>query len=246
MLSDLFYHLGTVVGSLGAPLTGKHGAAGAEPGPQRPTPDAGAHESGGPRGGGDAGGAGVAGGAGEAHQAEAIGHAGSLAAGAAATWLASRVLSPRPVSWTRVVIAGVAATFLADLAERTFDTDRPRPRSPVTEDPEALLRRFGAGVAVAAGYASLLYPRLPGPPLLRGLAFGALEVATAPRGGLVGLASETRGLRFPLQALAAPMDESAGPIARMAFGVGLGLFYHHGESADDGEDDDVEEGTGAE
>lgn len=222
MLRDLFYHLGTVVGSLGSPVTGKHGAAGAEPAP-----------------GGSADavpGDGVA----DTDPTDALGHAGSLVTGAGGAWLASRLLRPRPVSWTRVVIAGVAATFLADLAERTLDTDRDRPRTPLTDDPEALLRRFGAGVAIAAGYASLLYPRLPGPPLLRGLAFGALEVATAPRGGFVGLAGEAPGVRFPLQALAAPMGDEAGPVARMAFGLGLGLFYQHGSAEDDPALDDAE------
>jgi hypothetical protein len=221
VLGDLFYHLGAALGGLGAQLPGKHGAA-----TGHTDPEAGAYDL-------DAGiydpetGAVM-----DLETDEAgLGHAGELVAGAAGAWLVARVLRPGPVSWTRVVIAGIAATFLADLAARTLDDGRGEEGAsdPVGraagDDPEALLRRYGAGIALSAGYASLLYPRLPGPPLLRGLAFGALEVAAARRGGLVRLAAETPGLRFPLQGLALPPDDDTGPLAHLAFGLGLGLFY---------------------
>jgi hypothetical protein len=170
---------------------------------------------------------------------ELLGHAGGLAAGAAGAWLLARILRPRPVSWTRVVVAGVAATILADLAARTFEPDASRRRHSLADDPEAALRHFGAGVAVAAGYASLLYPRLPGSPLVRGLAFGAMEVAAASNGGLVRLASQVPGLRFPLQPLAEPAGEGRGPIAHMAFGLGLGLLYRPEDDDDLDADDEA-------
>jgi hypothetical protein len=107
----------------------------------------------------------------------------------------------------------------------------------MADDPEAMLRRLGGGVAVAAGYASLLYPRLPGSPLVRGLAFGALEVAAAPTGGLVRMAGDVPGLRFPLQALAVPEEEGRGPIAHMAFGLGLGLLYRYDEDEEQEDDE---------
>jgi hypothetical protein len=228
VLGDLFYHLGAALGGLGAQLPGKHGAAMGHTDPDAGIydPDAGIYDL-------DAGiydpetGAVM-----DLETDEAgLGHAGELMAGAAGAWLVARVLRPGPVSWTRVVIAGIAATFLADLAARTLDDGRgeegasDRVGRPAGDDPEALLRRYGAGIALSAGYASLLYPRLPGPPLLRGLAFGALEVAASRRGGLVRLAAETPGLRFPLQGLALPPEEDTGPLAHLAFGLGLGLFY---------------------
>jgi hypothetical protein len=213
VLGDLFYHLGAALGGLGARLSGKPGAATSHAGQE-----AGVYD---PETGDvlDL----------EDHEDE-LGHAGELMVGAAGAWLVARVLRPGPVSWTRVVIAGIAATFLADLAARTLDdglggTGADNRAHDRADDPETLLRRYGAGIAISAGYASLLYPRLPGPPLLRGLAFGALEVAAAPRGGLVRLASETPGLQFPLQGLALPLDDDAGPLASLAFGLGLGLFY---------------------
>lgn len=212
MLGDFFYQLGAAVGGVGSHLPGKPGAE----------PDAIHHT--------------------EPeyldHPGEPLGHAGELAAGAAGAWLLGRVLRPRPVSWIRVALAGVAATLLADLAARALEPDRPQRRLDLADDPEAALRHFGGGVAVAAGYASLLYPRLPGSPLVRGLAFGALEVAAAPNGGLVRMAAKIPGLRFPLQPLAVPAEEGRGPIAHMAFGLGLGLLYRYERDDDLDEDDD--------
>lgn len=145
---------------------------------------------------------------------------------AAGAWLASRLLKPKPVSWTRVVFAGLAATALTDMFGRTADDAEPG-ELPYAADPEELMGRLGAGIAIAAGYAALIYPRLPGPPLLRGLAFGALEIAAAPRGGLVRLASSAPGVKFPLQTIAAPIDEDASPLSHLVFGTALGLFYRY-------------------
>jgi hypothetical protein len=224
VLGDLFYQLGTLVGGLGPHLPGKAGAGFSEaPG------DAAVYD---PETGivtdGD----------------DPLGEARHLAAAAGAAWLASRVLRPRGVSWPRVVIAGVAATFLADLVGRALDPARPQggEAGALDADPEVLVRRYAAGIAMAAGYAALLYPRLPGPPLLRGLAFGALDVAASPRGGLAGLVAETPALRFPLQELVLPEDEPAptGPMAPLAFGLALGLFYRY-EADDEAHDDDDED-----
>lgn len=151
----------------------------------------------------------------------------SAALAAAGTWLLARLLTPKDVSWPRVLFAGLAATALADIVGRSRDRDVEPGELPYAEDPEELMSRLGAGIAVAAGYAAIVYPRLPGPPLLRGLAFGALEIAAAPRGGLVRLASEVPGVKFPLQALALPVDEDAGPASHLAFGLALGLLYRY-------------------
>lgn len=221
MLGDLFYQLGTAIGGLGSHLPGKAGAASEHTASDLALydPETGAVT--------------------DADADDPAGQAVGLMASATLAWLAARVLRPRPVSWPRVVVAGVAATFLADMISRSLDRDAPAGEAGLDDEPEALVRKYGAGIAVAAGYAALLYPRLPGPPLLRGLAFGALDLAAAGRGGLAGLAAETPSLRFPLQALASPTDDrDAGPLAPLAFGLALGLFYHHDERDDEERDDD--------
>lgn len=203
MLGDLFYQLGTAVGGLGAHLPGKPGA---DEAPDDPL---------------------------DADAFPPLGHAGGMVAGATAAWILARVLRPRPVRWTRVVVAGVAATVLADFAARTLDPELRDRRPLLQDDPDVMFRRLAGGVAMAAGYASLLYPRLPGPPLLRGLAFGALEVAAAPSGGLVRMAADAPGVRYPLQPLALEAEEDPGPVAHLAFGLGLGLFYRDAEETED-------------
>ena len=141
--------------------------------------------------------------------------------GAAAAWVVKTVLHPRSVSWPRVVIAGVGATILAEAVDRAVR----EPDPDAEHDPDAVLIRLGAGIALAAGYASVLYPRLPGSPLTKGLIFGAMEVAASPHGGLVSVATDTPGLKFPLEDLAVPIDDRHGPLANVAFGVALGLLY---------------------
>lgn len=218
MIGDLFYQIGQALGTLGDQFGGV-GGGGSRRGRQVAVYDP------------------ETGDVSDLEDGEENGLGEKAVIGAAVAWLAARLLRPRPVSWPRVVLAGVAATALADLIGRTMEEERGPERLPYAEDPQELLARLGAGVAVAAGYASLLYPRLPGSPLFRGLTFGALEVAAAPRGGLVALATATPGVRFPLQALALPVDEDAGPASHMAFGLGLGLFYRYAVARHDEDDD---------
>lgn len=205
MLGDLFEQLGAAIGTVDAQL---RGLVGNGRGPREVAiynPDTG-----------------------DVHDVDddASGTIESAALAAAGAWILSRLLRPREVSWPRVVLAGIAATYLADIVGRYTETTEPG-ELPYAEDTEELMARFGAGIGIAAGYAALVYPRLPGPPLLRGLAFGALEIAAAPRGGLVQLASEVPGVKFPLQALALPVDEDAGPTSHLAFGLALGLLYRY-------------------
>ncbi|MEJ2503997.1 MAG: hypothetical protein P8177_11925 [Gemmatimonadota bacterium] len=206
MLGDLFHRLGSVVGRLEAQVQGAGGREVAVYDTSR----------------------------GEGFEAgQDVEQAGNVIMAAIGGWVLSRIFRPAAVSWPRVVVAGVAATLAADLAGRLED-DAPEPgREPHARDAEELLGRVVAGVALAAGYASLLYPRLPGPPLLRGLAFGALEVAAAPRGGLVNMAANAPGIRFPLQAAALPVDEDAGLLSHLAFSLTLGLLYRYGRDEDD-------------
>lgn len=206
MLGDLFEQLGAAIGTLDARLRGRDGTG------RRPRevavydPDTG-----------------------DVHGLDDDSHdtLESAALAAAGTWLLARLLTPKAVSWPRLVFAGVAAAMLSDLVGRSGTEDSEPGELPYAGDPEELMARLGAGVAIAAGYAAIVYPRLPGPPLFRGLAFGALQIAAAPRGGLVRMASAVPGIRFPLQPLALPVDEDAGPASHLAFGLALGLLYRY-------------------
>ena len=227
MLSDVFFRLGEAIGGLESQV---RGTPGEDAGELRSADD-------------DAPAAGApAADRGDAMSDEDMAEAARRAAVTTAiAMLASRLLRPKPIRWPRVILAGAAGSLLADMVGRMQDDAR-GPELSYAANPAELLGRVSAGVAVAAGYASILYPRLPGSPLLRGLVFGALEIAAAPRGGLVRLAAQAPGLRFPLQTLALPVDEDASPSAHLAFGLALGLLYRDGRDYDEeGLDEDEDE-----
>lgn len=145
---------------------------------------------------------------------------GTLAAG----WVLSRIIRPHPVNWPRAVLAGVAATALADLVGslgRSETTERRPAFPPTAED----LPRYAAGVATAAAYGSQIYPRLPGSPLTRGLIFGTVEATMAESGGALGLVQRyVPQLRLPLASLASHAAPQRSALASLAFGVGLALY----------------------
>lgn len=223
MLSDVFFRLGEAIGGLESQVRGTASADFQDfqtPDDQAPAAGGRAAEDDDPMS--------------EQDMAEAARRA---ALTTAVAMLASRLLRPKPIRWPRVILAGAAGSLLADMVGRMQDDARAGELS-YAANPGELLGRVSAGIAVAAGYASILYPRLPGSPLLRGLVFGALEIAAAPRGGLVRLAAQAPGLRFPLQTLALPVDEDASPSAHLAFGLALGLLYRDGRDYDEEELDE--------
>lgn len=227
MLSDVFFRLGEAIGGIEAQVRG----AAAHDSEPFTADDPGAAPRGAP-------------GAEPPMSEQDVSEAARRAAmTAGAAWLASRLLRPKPIRWPRVIVAGAVASLLADLVGR-YQDDAPAGELSYAENPAELFGRVSAGIAIAAGYASIVYPRLPGSPLLRGLAFGALEIAAAPRGGLVRLAAQAPGVRFPLQTMALPVDEDASPAAHLAFGLALGLLYRDGrddEEYEEYDDDDLED-----
>lgn len=160
-----------------------------------------------------------------------------LAAQAAFAALASRILSPDPVNWPRAVAAGTLGALVSDLIDRLelrtdgrkFSTSIGlRPALDADEAFPSWLRRCATGIVLASLYARYAYGRLPGPPLARGLAFGALEAATARAGGAAALLAQLGSeLPFPFDQLADGEDASPErAVARMlAFGAVMGIVY---------------------
>lgn len=159
----------------------------------------------------------------------------ALAGTTVGSWVLARVLRPGPVSWPRAIVAGIAATALAqaiDVVERGASGATDEDDDPSRADTAA---RYVAGVATAVAYASLIYPRIPGPPLVRGLAFGAIEAATLASGGVLAtLRQISPRLSFPLSSLTLPGAAGSSPAANLAFGLGLGLFYRTRPRREDG------------
>ncbi len=91
-------------------------------------------------------------------------------------------------------------------------------------DVRRFLERAGGDLAVAAAYASVVYPRIPGPPLLRAAIFGAADVAVAGNGGIAAtLTGVSPRVRVPLRQLLS--DEERRIERALALALALGLIY---------------------
>lgn len=88
----------------------------------------------------------------------------------------------------------------------------------------SLLERIGGDLAVAAAYASVAYPRLPGPPFIRALMFGAADAAVATTGGIAAtLAGFSPRLKLPLRQLL--VDEERAIERSLALALALAVLY---------------------
>jgi hypothetical protein len=124
----------------------------------------------------------------------------------------------------RAGAAGAAAAFLAELA-------RPALTGRATETPleQELTDILLAGAGRGLLYAALVEPRIPGPPLLQGAAYGSMEYALTPWGGL----SELAGSKAPqakVPALAVLLKDRGADehlVEHIAFGVALALLYQY-------------------
>ena len=133
---------------------------------------------------------------------------------------------PGPLRLTHAALAGAGAALVLSLFRHGVNgtgeewQNRPEPI-------EALLRGAARGVL----YGSVLEPRLPGPPLLRGATYGVIEYVTSPFGGLDGIlgASSPHRTMPILAALVGTSDSTAGSMVdHVAFGITLGLLYGAG------------------
>jgi hypothetical protein len=137
-----------------------------------------------------------------------------------AFWPGSR--RPGLLGLGRASAAGAAAAFLAELLRPALageGSDAPR------KDDIADLLLAGAGRGLI--YAAIVEPRIPGPSLLQGSAYGVLEWALTPWGGLEGVAGPaTPQGRVPiLSTLLRGRKEEEELLEHLAFGIALALLY---------------------
>ncbi len=147
--------------------------------------------------------------------------AGTLLTRFLTLWPGSR--RPGLLGLGRAGAAGAAAAFLASrihpfLATREGD-------DPPDEDELAEILLSGAGRGLV--YAAVVEPRVPGPSILRGSVYGALEWALAPWGGLEELAGPAapQGKLPLLSVLLRGRAQDDQLLEHLAFGMALALLY---------------------
>ncbi len=146
--------------------------------------------------------------------------AGSVLTRVLAHWPSRR--GPGLFRLFRAGAAGAAAAFLAELA-RPVITGKKRETALEEEFTDILLAGAGRGLL----YAALVEPRIPGPPLLQGAAYGGLEYALMPWGGLGELAG-SRAPQGKIPALSLLLKDRGADeqlVEHVAFGVALALLY---------------------
>jgi hypothetical protein len=119
-------------------------------------------------------------------------------------------------------MAGAAAGFLVELIRPALVGTSPE--APLEEEiTDHLLSGAGRGLL----YAAVVEPRIPGPALLQGTAYGALEFALTPWGGLeelTGSAAPHRKIPV-LSVLLHRRDQEELFLVHLVFGVALALLY---------------------
>lgn len=161
----------------------------------------------------------------------------------AITVLAGRLLAawrprrrPGPIRLLRAAVAGGGAALLLDLVKPLL---RGRPELPVLDGDTA--GRLLAGVGQGLVYGTVVEPRVPGPPLLKGAVFGSAEYAADPAGGLGHLlGSHTPQGRLPI--VGHLLDEidvhDRAYLEHLVFGVALAALYGSSRSSNGMRPDD--------
>lgn len=132
--------------------------------------------------------------------------------------------SPGPLSLVRAGAAGAGAAVARMAVRHLVGLEEPETE---TSDPLAPVL---AGAARGLVFASVVEPRIPGPPVLRGATYGALEFAARPWGGVEGLLDTLpvhRRVPF-LAALLDARDDDPSLAGHVLFGVVLASLYGRG------------------
>ena len=134
---------------------------------------------------------------------------------------------PTLVRLARAAAAGASATLLRELLEPLLEGEA---RLPSLD--EGLGDRLTAGAARGLIYGGVVDPRLPGPPMARGLTYAAAEYLLSPWGGLRGVVGKHAPYRR-LPVVSTLLDDpEAGEKAfldHLVFGLALGLLYGEGD-----------------
>lgn len=120
----------------------------------------------------------------------------------------------------RAAAAGAASSVLVELGRRALEGD-------ASLDPETLPDRLLSGAARGLIFGAVAEPRLPGPPILRGLVWGGAEFVASPLGGLPRfLSRHTPYGRLPLvkKVLDPGEDPEGDLLEHLVFGIALALL----------------------
>ncbi len=152
----------------------------------------------------------------------------TVGSGAVAHKLISALSGGQPgtLRLARAALAGAGAAFVLSLLRNTNGSSE----DGTAPDP-ALELLIGAGRGIL--YGSMVEPRLPGSPVLRGATFGIIEYVASPMGGLDGILGAASPRRtMPVLSLLFATDEApSGSLSQhVAFGAALGLLYGDGRA----------------
>jgi hypothetical protein len=127
---------------------------------------------------------------------------------------------PGVVTVARAAAAGAASAVLVELGRRVL-------RGGPTIELEDLPKRLLSGATRGLVFGAVAEPRLPGPTLLRGLAWGGAEFLVSPLGGLPRfLLRHTPYGRIPLVqgAVQQGEDDDGDLLEHLVFGIALALL----------------------
>ena len=128
----------------------------------------------------------------------------------------------------RAGVSGAAAALLVELVRPLLHGEA---RLPVLD--EGTKDRLLAGAGQGLVYGAVVEPRLPGPALLKGAAYGSVEYAVDPFGGLYRLLGPHAPLRR-IPGVGAFLDDldphDRAYLEHVTFGIALSLLYESGSS----------------
>ncbi|NNF39642.1 MAG: hypothetical protein HKN71_13305 [Gemmatimonadetes bacterium] len=140
-------------------------------------------------------------------------------------WPAKR--RPTMVRLARAAVAGASATLLRELLEPMLQG-----KAELPELDEGLSDRLTAGAARGLVYGGVVDPRLPGPPIVRGITYAAAEYLLSPWGGLravIGKHAPYHKLPVVSKLLDDPVAGEDAFLDHLVFGLALGLLYGDGD-----------------